>query len=371
MNGVIKRMLPDSRAGITTKLENKVPAKSIRQSLRQYVRLAPFVVGLASYLGSITACAQDDQWFSLRNHNPFLQVYGLPSFQTAELAPAGGYRLGVTLDIANHADADETPDESVLIDGESYVLSLSMRNRVSSRLELGIDLPLVAHSSGLFDNVIEGWHDLLSISNSKRAGPSNQLQLQYSGDATAPFALTESGFGIGDIRLTAAVPLVPTGKTRGRRIAVRASLKLPTGNAGALRGSGAADFSLGFHASHTGDFAGRELGLTGFAGVLLLGEGDLFPEIQKRTVGFGGIGAAWRAAERFVITAQVYAQGRYLESELDEIGGNSTQLSLGGTYRFARNRWSLSFAIAEDVFSDATTDVALHLAVRADDRSAR
>ena len=185
--------------------------------------------------------------FLLRNQNPFLQIFGLPPFQSAEIAMAGRYKYDLSLDIANHADAGDNAVEDFVIDGESYFLTLSLRRRVHDRLELGVDLPLVAHADGFLDNSIESWHDTFGMSNTKRRGPSNQLGFQYSRDGTVLYRLDSSSAGLGDIQLTAAMPLrEPEGDDR-RTVTLRSSIKLPTGDADELRGSGAADISVGLY----------------------------------------------------------------------------------------------------------------------------
>ena len=329
------------------------------------VRLSSSVISLALLLISAGAGAVDEQWFSLRNHNPFLQVYGLPPFQSATRATDGEFKYNISLDISNHADSGQSSSESVVIDGESYFLTFSLRHGLTEWLEVGFDLPVVAHTQGLFDNPIGSWHKILGISNTKRKGPSNQLHFLFDSLQTAPYELTASTYGAGDIRLTAAVPLWEAREPTRRAITLRSGLKLPTGDEATLRGSGAVDVSLGLYASDMDTFANHNVSLTGFGGILFLGSGDVLREIQKHTVGFGGVAATWQVTEKFDITTQFYAQSPYYDSELSELGGSSVQAAIGGTYRLPNHRLSLSFALVEDVFSDATTDVALHLAARA------
>ena len=56
--------------------------------------------------------------FPLRNHNPFLQVYGLPAFASHELAAPGGIDFNVSFDIANDMDEADRADEFLIIDAE-------------------------------------------------------------------------------------------------------------------------------------------------------------------------------------------------------------------------------------------------------------
>jgi len=267
----------------------------------------------------------DAQWFPLRNHNPFLQVYGLPIFQDGTLTADGELRYSVSLDMANHADQGQAANESIIIDGETYSLALSLRYGTSRGLELGVDLPLLMHTDGIFDNAIESWHDFLGHSNSKRSGPANRLNFNYENQALRSYELTSQSFGIGDVQLTAAVPLVKSNAQSDSAFTLRSNLKFPTGDEDTLRGSGAIDFSLGLYASEVTTFANRDLRFSGFAGVLLPGKGDIFPALQRSLVAFGGV---------------------------------------GGTYRIPRQRLSLAFALIENMFADATSDVALHVSVR-------
>jgi len=304
--------------------------------------------------------------FPLRTQNPFLQVFGLPPFQSATLAKKGAPRYDLGLDIANHADDGDTPDERFEIDGETYFLSFSLRRRVSDRLELGVDLPLLAHADGFLDNPIENWHDVFGMSNTKRRGPSNQLNFAYAGTGGIGYDLASPSFGIGDIQLNAAFPVKEASNAGGKTdidIALRASVKLPTGDAGTLLGSGATDLSVGAYVAGHGTLWRRDLDISGFVGALILGDGDVLTEIQRDAVPFGGISAAWHATDNLAIAAQLSAQAAYYDSALEALGGNSLQLAVGGYYRLADASTSLGFAVVEDISANATTDFALHFSL--------
>jgi len=323
------------------------------------------LVACAALMRATSSLAEvSDQSFALRNHNPFLQIFGLPPFQNAVLVPEGEFEYGISFDLANHAESEDTPDESVIIDGESYFVSLSLRYRAKPWLEFGFDLPFISHSGGSFDQQIDSWHKIWGLTNSERKGVRDQIQFFYDGVDAGSYNLQSSASGIGDMQLTAAVPLSGGAGTDRPAITLRTSLKLPTGDSEALLGSGATDLSVGLYVTDN-TFTRLNLNLSGFVGVVLLGDGDVLPEIQERAVMFGGIATTWQATERFGVTLQVNAQTPYFDSDVEELGGNSVQAALGGSYRFRDSRYSLSIAVVEDLFSNATTDVALQIAVRA------
>ena len=74
-------------------------------------------------------------------------------------------------------------------------------------------------------------------------------------------------------------------------------------------------------------------------------------------------GANWQATERFAVAMQIYAQGSYFDSELEELGGDTVQLAVGADYRTRDKGLLLALALVEDVSADATTNFALHFSI--------
>lgn len=83
----------------------------------------------------------DASGFALRNHNPFLQIFGLPPLQSAAVVPVGDTRFRMSVDLANNADFGATAQEDLFVDGESYFLNMALRRRRSGNhsLRLGRD----------------------------------------------------------------------------------------------------------------------------------------------------------------------------------------------------------------------------------------
>jgi hypothetical protein len=292
--------------------------------------------------------------FPLRNHNPFLQVFGLPKFQTDELVRPDKIDFAISYDIANDADDAERAGGDLVIDGEMQTLSLSLRRRAFDRMEFGIDVPYVSHSGGSLDGLIKDWHNLVGLSNSMREGPNDQIQHSYALDGITRYELLVPQSGIGDVQLSAAYAM--------ESVTFRASIKLPTGDPDKLTGSGAADVSLGLYAGSTTMLFDRAFDYSGFLGVLALGDGDVLPDFQESTVPYGGVALRWHVTERLSLATQFSLQGSYFDIDIDEIGGSTIQFAIGGDYRFERTL--LRLAIVEDVAAGATPDFALHLSIR-------
>ena len=292
--------------------------------------------------------------FPIRNHNPFLQIFGLPAFQTDELVDADKTDFGINYDVANDADDADRLGERLVIDSESQVLSISVRRRVGERFEFGIDVPYVRHSEGFLDSVIYNFHDAVGLPNSTRDGPDDQYRLFFERQGEVLFDTDVPTSGLGDIQISAAMRL---GKAT-----LRAAVKAPTGDPDKLTGSGATDLSLGIYGGSATSLLNRTLSYSGFAGVLALGDGEVMPGLQRSAVPYVGAALRWQATQRFALATQLYIQGPYFDASLDELGGTTFQLAFGADFRLRRAL--LRFAIVEDIAAGAAPDFALHLSFR-------
>jgi hypothetical protein len=306
--------------------------------------------------GLVPAWADDypSDAFPLRNHNPFLQVFGLPAFQTHELVEPDRFDFNVSYDMANDADDADRLNERLVIDAESQVLSLSLRRRVGERFEFGVEVPYVRHSEGFLDSVIYDFHNLVGLPNSNRDGPSDQYRLFFERQGVVLFDTSAPTSGLGDIQLSAAMKL---GKAT-----LRAGIKAPTGDPDKLTGSGAADLSFGVYGGGATQLFERALSYSGFVGVLALGDGDVLAELQRSAVPYGGAALRWQAWPRLALATQLNVQGPYFDANLDELGGTTFQLAFGADFRMKKSL--LRFAIVEDIAAGAAPDFALHVSFR-------
>ena len=125
--------------------------------------------------------------------------------------------------------------------------------------ELSLRVPYVARNGGIFDGLIDGWHSIFNIYGGGRGNFENdqfRFDLRDSQSGTVLSQRTSGTSGLGDVVLEYRHALTPgnpgfdsrTGAPDPRRVSLstRALLKLPTGSAKNLLGSGGADFGLGF-----------------------------------------------------------------------------------------------------------------------------
>lgn len=302
--------------------------------------------------------------FYTRNLNPFIQIFGLPAMAGGALTAPGGIDTRLVLDIANSSVQGDNGTEQIFIDGESYRAALTLRYRLNPAVELGLDLPFVHHTGGIFDNFIEDWHDIFGLSNKARhQSTSNTLNYRYTRNGTPRVAITGADNGIGDVTLSAGYRIRQNDAVLPRAVALRAGLKLPTGDPDRLLGSGGTDVSLGIYFSDSRLLGDPAWTLFGAAGGVLLGAGDVLPELHRDAVGFGTLGIGWHAWRVVDLKAQLATHTPVYRSELAELGSSAVELIVGGNIALPQ-RLVLDIGVTENLFSGPTPDVVLHLLLR-------
>ena len=296
------------------------------------------------------------------NQSPLVQIYGLPSAESAIIqAPGHAWSL-LAMDAANNFTYDNSNHDHVNMDGESYRLTIALRYGVSDKLEVGADLPWVGYSGGVFDGFIEGWHSFFGLPQGGRTQvPANSLLFNYYQNDQEKLLLDKPSFGIGDIRLSGGWQLYNDGTPNPCAVALRTSLKLPTGNSTELHGSGSTDLAVWLTGSNDYPLNRGHMTLFGAAGGMALTKGQVLPDQQNHVVGLGSLGIGWSPADWIAWKTQLSVHTPfYKDSDLPEIGKPAIQLLIGGTLAFS-SKTALDIAVSEDAYVATSPDVALHL----------
>ena len=303
--------------------------------------------------------------FHTSNRSPVVQIFGLPTVGDSRTLAAGDKELTLVFDLANHYADDSAGNERIVLDGETYRLNLAGRLGIVNRLEIGFELPWLSQNGGFLDGFIENYHDTLGLPQGGRdQAPKGRLLFQYQRGGADAFLVDGSNSGIGDVRLTGGIQLYDSPGGQPRALALRASLKLPTGDSGDLRGSGSTDLALWLTASRGWKTGSGLWELYGGAGILGMTDGDVLPEQQKNLVAFGSAGAGWRPLQWLTLKVQLDGHTAfYRDSDLDELDSVSVQAVMGGTLHFSE-RTALDLGVAEDLVVKTSPDVVFHFALR-------
>ncbi|NPV04657.1 MAG: DUF3187 family protein [Syntrophaceae bacterium] len=303
--------------------------------------------------------------FHVSNRSPLVQIFGLPAAGDARVLPEGQRELALALDLANHFIDVSARREQLVLDGETVRLSLAGRMGIGARTEIGFELPWIRQGGGFLDGFIESYHRTFGFPQGGRdKAPGGRILFQYQRNGVNRVYVGRSGSGIGDVRLGGGVQLIADGGENPRALALRASLKLPTGNSGDLHGSGSTDLALWLAASRGWKAGGGHWGLFGGAGVMGMTDGDVLPDQQKNAVALGSLGAGWQPLAWLTLKVQLDGHTAfYRDSDLAELGSASVQAVLGGTLHVSE-RTALDIGVAEDLAVKTAPDVVFHFALR-------
>lgn len=331
----------------------KPPATLIRQLL---------LAGLCAL--PALAVARPVTPFYTHDQSPLAELYGLPALQEARLLNAGEQRYRLVAELANNYTVGKAENEELLFDGETTRVVLDFAGHLGPRLEWGLQIPYVNHSPGVLDGLIRRWHDAFGLPQGGRErAPDERLDYHYVRNGETQFEQRLPSEGLGDIRLGGGWQLIQPREGQENALALRASVKFPTGDSMLLHGSGGTDLALWLSGAH----GGYGLGVSGsvFAGVgmLLMERGDVLPEQQRQRVAFGSLGAgAWLHPSLSLKLQLDYHGALYRDSELTQLAQDTLQLSMGGSLRLIKYT-EIELGVMEDVAVDTAPDVVFHLAI--------
>ena len=303
----------------------------------------------------------------LVNLNPFHLPYGVPAPAGARVLPEDSSELVLSMDLASHLRAAGSGAECVLIDGETWRQGLSLRYGLGGGWELLVDVTAVSHTGGVFDGFIEDWHDAFGLPQGGRdRAPKDRLALFYAGGSGTRVEIDSDVHSLGDASLGVGYAL-PSPPLTNDGVVVRAMVKLPSGEADVLAGSGG--YSTSAWAETSGAFPGSAVSrnwlYTATVGVLAGETPDGLSDIGGRIVVFGSFGVTWRALEDLHFVAQVQVHtSPYSGSALSPLSDPAVMPGLGGTLRLTE-RMALEVAVTEDDGTwHAAPDIGLHAALR-------
>ena len=327
--------------------------KVVNLKFNHFIKACLFVVAACS-----SVRGEQGAPIYLGNQNPFVLVYGLPKSEAGFITPKGKLNAAFSYFVSNNAFSETASNrESMTWDGETATYSVKLRYGVSDRLEVGLDLPYVQHSGGYLDSTIRKFHSIFGYSNDRQEEfDKNQIHYKVN-----DYETKESSHGLGDIRLTAGMPVLSGSADSRRYLAVRSVLKLPTGDSADLLGSGGTDVSAGLAYSDYELLKSINVVLGANLGMVYLGDSDVLSDMQKNFAGYGGASVDWIAAKWLELKLQLDMHSAIYDSELLQLG-TSLQLLAGGTVHLPGDVL-LDLGISEQLSTDATPDVGFYLMI--------
>lgn len=325
------------------------------------------IVGLLALLAAMTSCvtgvaaAADTPRFPLADRGPLNGLLGVPDGWTRQDGPTAELSWQIT----NNAMGQQSADELLLLDGETQTVTLRWQRALSGRLNLGIEVPWMAHGGGFLDRSINVWHDALGLPDGIRPDlPTNDLRYEYARDGRQPIKVDDTTSGLGDVRTSGALRLGAPGSGEVT-LAMTADIKWPTGDAGRLTGSGGTDIAAGLRLAKppTPRSSGlAQLGWSAQAGITWPGGADEPLPPPAGQIYYYDAALAWAATQSLDLVLQAQGHSGAWQSDLKMLGTRALQLGGGALWHVAGG-YSLRLGLFEDIRTDTTPDVTIELAL--------
>lgn len=306
---------------------------------------------LAGLAASVPAAA-GERPLALYNQGALARAFELPVLGETAVQGQGRSISALRYDLTTEYHASAAGNESVILDGETDLLTLAFRRGLGAALELTLELPVLYQGGGFMDGPVEDWHSAFGLPNGGREdAPRDRYRYQYTRNGVTELDEHRSGADLGDLRMGLGWQALD-------RLALRTEVKLETGSESHLAGGNSglavwADWALPFPADSI--FSGYVS-----AGGSYNGKTKILGDMQNQWIPFGGAGLALRVAEPLSVLAQVYAHGAlYDGSELDPFR-EALQLALGLRYHVG-DQFDVDLAFQEDPITSSSPDFSLHL----------
>jgi hypothetical protein len=229
---------------------------------------------------------------AIRDARPYNLLFLQFMPETADVLPARSNMYGLQLDLINNllvpiVDTSGGRHGAIVHEDNEYQrLMFTWRRGLGQRTELAVYAPLEWRNGGFLDSILSAYHHLAGFQGSGIDNPNGrdfwplyQSRLELT-DATGRVLVNQgNAFGLGEVNVTLKHSLLRRG---GRSaLAVRAGVKLPTGNPTLLLGSGSLDIGLSLDARYS---LGRDIIVYTNVSGALLGRATRVPGAQPNMV---------------------------------------------------------------------------------------
>lgn len=293
--------------------------------------------------------------FTVRDQNPLLAGFGLPTAMPSSVPD--GWTAGLDFHWGSTALMQERGNEYLIVDAETREARLTLQGALSDRIAWQVQLPYRYTGAGNLDGFIDSWHDVFGLPEGARPElPPDRMDIAYTRGGARRLDMGSSASGLADIQAALGYAVHTSSRSA---LMGWLGIKLPTGDADKLTGSGATDVSLLLSGRHR---LGGRWSVFGQAGGTWLGEGDLLPDQQRSVVWSGMAGVSVQAWRGLSLKAQIDAHTAAYDSNLDFFN-EAVVLTVGGDYRFASG-WRLDLGVSEDIAVEHSPDVVFIMSLK-------
>jgi hypothetical protein len=320
-----------------------------------WMRAISILMATLTLLQCVAVFAQEAEPFHTRNLSPPIAIFGLPIWEAVTQQRV----LTATAEIANHYRLSQRGNDTLILDGETLRMDLFYSRPLGDRWSLSAEVPVLQHSGGMLDDLVDGWHSTFGLPDGGRNNrPEDELLFELATGSQSFLRIDDDRRGLGDLQIGIARRFGADG-----RFVARASVKAPTGDSDILSGSGSSDWSVTLLRPGQAMLRGRAAGYYWGVGWLDLGEPERVAYPVEAGALVGILGGGVRIFPRIGLKAQIDVYSAMYDTPLEELGQDAVQATIGGWWEWGEQS-RLDFAINEDLHVSTAPDVVLHLGLR-------
>ncbi len=304
-----------------------------------------FLVIVVCILAAAPFARADGGPLFVRNSSPVYLAIAAPPVNRFDFYDGSTWHATVLSQYASmfaDSEVDAVQLESpISLDMETFTLIGRVERRINAFSSFSVDVPVVAHWKGMFDGLIENYHDVVGLSNGGREAVPHDRFAYRMGELD----LDGPEMGLGDIQL--AYSIYKVRDISRFRFSFTMFCKIPTGSVANGLSSGSMDFGVAVSMANIYEKFRLDYGF----GMTSYGSPDRRFTDTLDDTGFGYVAVSGRVWREFEAVAQLYLSSSPFRTGYDRLDDYQAMLTIGVRWR----EWEVSFS--EDVFTYTAPDI--------------
>lgn len=265
----------------------------------------------------------------VRTQNPlYLRFISMPLEKTTP-TPKGEFVLSLETTFSNLFERN-IPATGTGVDMDMELVRTAFKTNYGlfKNMTLGMELPFLSFSGGFLDSFIQGYHNAFGFPNAGRQNVDNgRFSYQLFEDGVSFYQTDQAVFRLGDVVLSQKLKVIDERK-KIPAVALKTSLKIPTGSLTQGTGSHRPDFGLSllFEKSHK-----RLHGFTQIGFLALGGDSRLRPILTKGGAFFSQA-LEFNLFEHLSLVSQIdFVSSLFKNTDITELNQEVFDLTFGFT----------------------------------------
>ncbi len=284
----------------------------------------------------------------VKNNNPYYLNILQPDFEQFDFYDGKEYNITVLTQYSNtfaYSEIDQPElEHPIAFDMETLSVITKVEKKLTAYSSFFVEIPLIYHWGGMFDSLIENYHDYVGFNNGGREFVENNLFVFKIGEINK----TTSSAGIGD--LTIGYNIYKIKDITNFKFNFSVFCKIPTGSVSDGLSSGSFDFGAGFNGQNS---ITEQILIFYGLGYINYGNPDKRYVTELKESGYGYIGLTYSFTDQVKAVGQLYLQSSPYSTGYDRMDDYMAMLTIGIIYK----DYQISFT--EDVFTYTAPDITL------------